>query len=91
MGGEGSEAALAGARNVPATCLGLHVRRASRIITQIYDAALEPAGKSAAAAAVCAVLRGLMLGAPTFGPIRTQKLDDSLRGIWFVGRNPPIW
>ena len=44
MGGEGSEAALAGARNVPATCLGLHVRRASRIITQIYDPALEPAG-----------------------------------------------
>jgi hypothetical protein len=29
MGGEGSEAALAGARVVPATCLGLHVRRAS--------------------------------------------------------------
>ena len=44
MGGESSEAALAGARSVPATCLGLHVRRASRIITQIYDPALEPAG-----------------------------------------------
>jgi DNA-binding MarR family transcriptional regulator len=44
MGGEGSEAALAGARMVPATCLGLHVRRASRVVTQIYDAALQPAG-----------------------------------------------
>ncbi len=44
MGGESSEAALAGARSVPATCLGLHVRRASRIVTQIYDAALQPAG-----------------------------------------------
>ena len=44
MGGEGSEAALEGARIVPATCLGLHVRRASRIVTQIYDAALQPAG-----------------------------------------------
>ncbi len=44
MGGEGSEAALERVRIVPATCLGLHVRRASRIVTQIYDAALQPAG-----------------------------------------------
>ena len=29
---------------IPATCLGLHVRRASRIITQIYDDALVPVG-----------------------------------------------
>ncbi|MBW4474442.1 MAG: MarR family winged helix-turn-helix transcriptional regulator [Stenomitos rutilans HA7619-LM2] len=27
---------------IPATCMGLHVRRASRIITQVYDAALRP-------------------------------------------------
>ncbi len=44
MGGETSEAGLEGARLVPATCLGLHVRRAARILTQIYDAALLPAG-----------------------------------------------
>jgi DNA-binding MarR family transcriptional regulator len=29
---------------IPATCLGLHVRRASRILTQIYDDALMPVG-----------------------------------------------
>jgi DNA-binding MarR family transcriptional regulator len=29
---------------IPATCLGLHVRRASRILTQIYDDALVPVG-----------------------------------------------
>jgi len=29
---------------IPATCLGLHVRRASRILTQIYDEALVPVG-----------------------------------------------
>lgn len=44
MGGETSEAGLEGAWLVPATCLGLHVRRAARILTQIYDAALQPAG-----------------------------------------------
>lgn len=29
---------------IPAICLGMHVRRASRIITQVYDAALRPLG-----------------------------------------------
>jgi DNA-binding MarR family transcriptional regulator len=29
---------------VPANCMGMHVRRASRIITQVYDAALCPVG-----------------------------------------------
>lgn len=29
---------------VPATCMGMHVRRASRIVTQVYDAALRPVG-----------------------------------------------
>jgi DNA-binding MarR family transcriptional regulator len=27
---------------IPTTCMGLHIRRASRIITQVYDAALRP-------------------------------------------------
>jgi DNA-binding MarR family transcriptional regulator len=44
MGGESSQDALEDVRAVPATCLGLHVRRAARIVTQIYDAALLPAG-----------------------------------------------
>lgn len=29
---------------VPATCMGMHVRRASRIVTQVYDSALRPVG-----------------------------------------------
>ncbi len=29
---------------VPQTCIGMHIRRASRIVTQIYDAALRPVG-----------------------------------------------
>jgi DNA-binding MarR family transcriptional regulator len=32
------------ARQVPTTCMGLHIRRASRILTQVYDAALRPTG-----------------------------------------------
>ncbi|WP_309737813.1 MULTISPECIES: MarR family winged helix-turn-helix transcriptional regulator [unclassified Chamaesiphon] len=35
---------LTGVSQVPATCMGMHVRRASRIITQVYDAALRPVG-----------------------------------------------
>ena len=35
---------LAKVRQVPATCMGMHVRRASRIVTQVYDAALRPVG-----------------------------------------------
>ena len=38
------EAKLANAHQVPATCMGLHIRRASRILTQAYDAALRPTG-----------------------------------------------
>lgn len=29
---------------IPAECVGMHIRRASRIITQIYDEALHPVG-----------------------------------------------
>jgi DNA-binding MarR family transcriptional regulator len=29
---------------IPATCMGMHVRRASRILTQVYDDALRPVG-----------------------------------------------
>ncbi len=35
---------LADVSQVPATCMGMHVRRASRIITQVYDSALRPLG-----------------------------------------------
>jgi DNA-binding MarR family transcriptional regulator len=33
---------LAVVEQVPATCMGLHIRRASRILTQVYDAAFRP-------------------------------------------------
>lgn len=39
-----SEPKLAIAHQVPATCLGFHVRRASRIMAQQYDAAFRPVG-----------------------------------------------
>lgn len=39
-----SKVPLAIANHVPATCMGLHIRRASRILTQAYDAALRPIG-----------------------------------------------
>lgn len=29
---------------VPASCMGLHIRRASRIVTHLYDEALRPTG-----------------------------------------------
>lgn len=38
------KAKLAGVSQVPATCMGMHVRRASRVVTQVYDAALRPVG-----------------------------------------------
>jgi DNA-binding MarR family transcriptional regulator len=39
-----SQNKLAGVNQVPVTCMGMHVRRASRILTQVYDAALRPVG-----------------------------------------------
>ena len=38
------KANLADVSRVPTTCMGLHIRRASRILTQAYDSALSPAG-----------------------------------------------
>lgn len=38
------KADLAVVSQVPATCMGMHVRRASRIMTQVYDSALRPVG-----------------------------------------------
>lgn len=42
MGKQSSKSNLARAGQVPANCMGLHVRRASRIVTQVYDSALRP-------------------------------------------------
>jgi DNA-binding MarR family transcriptional regulator len=41
---QSATAKLAKVSRVPATCMGMHIRRASRIITQLYDAALRPVG-----------------------------------------------
>ena len=42
MSNPSSNSNLVGVSQIPATCMGLHIRRASRIITQVYDAALRP-------------------------------------------------
>jgi DNA-binding MarR family transcriptional regulator len=47
MSNSSPETKLAIAAQVPATCMGLHIRRASRILTQVYDAALRPIGLEA--------------------------------------------
>jgi DNA-binding MarR family transcriptional regulator len=39
-----SKVSLDRVSQVPLTCMGLHVRRASRILTQIYNDALRPVG-----------------------------------------------
>ena len=39
-----SQTSFAEMSRVPATCMGLHIRRASRIVTQVYDSALRPVG-----------------------------------------------
>jgi len=44
MSNQSPKPKLAEVSQVPATCMGMHVRRASRIVTQIYDAALRPVG-----------------------------------------------
>lgn len=42
MSEQSLQAKLVEVSQIPATCMGLHIRRASRIITQVYDAALRP-------------------------------------------------
>jgi DNA-binding MarR family transcriptional regulator len=42
MDNQSFKANLAIAHQVPETCMGLHVRQASRIMTQMYDAAFRP-------------------------------------------------
>jgi DNA-binding MarR family transcriptional regulator len=44
MGDSHLKTKLAIANEVFATCMGLYVRRASRILTQLYDVALRPVG-----------------------------------------------
>jgi DNA-binding MarR family transcriptional regulator len=44
MSDRNPQANLANVSQVPATCMGWHIRRASRILTQIYDTALRPVG-----------------------------------------------
>ena len=42
MSNQSPEFKLVEVSEIPAICMGLHIRRASRIITQVYDAALRP-------------------------------------------------
>jgi DNA-binding MarR family transcriptional regulator len=47
MSNSSSKSEFAIASQVPTACMGLHIRRASRILTQVYDAALRPTGLEA--------------------------------------------
>lgn len=44
MSNQLSKADLAEVSQVSISCMGMHIRRASRIMTQVYDAALRPVG-----------------------------------------------
>lgn len=44
MSNQGFKTSFAEMSRVPATCMGMHIRRASRIVTQVYDSALRPTG-----------------------------------------------
>ena len=48
---------------VPATCMGMHIRRASRIVTQVYDSALRPVGLAVSQFTLLAAIH-LMESAP---------------------------
>jgi DNA-binding MarR family transcriptional regulator len=42
MSNQSPKSKLVEVSQISVTCMGLHIRRASRIITQVYDAALRP-------------------------------------------------
>lgn len=44
MDEQDSQDKLGKTNQIPAICMGMHIRRASRIITQVYDSALRPVG-----------------------------------------------
>jgi DNA-binding MarR family transcriptional regulator len=69
-----SIANLARVRQVPLTCMGLHVRRASRILTQAYNEALHPVGLVLNQFTLLVAIN--LMGATAIGTLAQQLFTD---------------
>jgi DNA-binding MarR family transcriptional regulator len=69
-----SIANLARVRQVPLTCMGLHVRRASRILTQAYNEALRPVGLVSSQFTLLVAIN--LMGATAIGTLAQQLFTD---------------
>jgi DNA-binding MarR family transcriptional regulator len=69
-----SIANLARVRQVPLTCMGLHVRRASRILTQAYNEALRPVGLVSNQFTLLVAIN--LMGATAIGTLAQQLFTD---------------
>ncbi len=65
---------LAGVSQVPLTCMGLHVRRASRILTQAYNDALRPVGLVSNQFTLLVAIN--LLGATTISTLAQELFTD---------------
>jgi DNA-binding MarR family transcriptional regulator len=65
---------LARVRQVPLTCMGLHVRRASRILTQAYNEALRPVGLVSSQFTLLVAIN--LMGATAIGTLAQQLFTD---------------
>jgi DNA-binding MarR family transcriptional regulator len=68
------KANLAGVRQVPLTCMGLHVRRASRILTQAYNEALRPVGLVSNQFTLLVAIH--LMGATAIGTLAQELFTD---------------
>jgi DNA-binding MarR family transcriptional regulator len=69
-----SIASLARVSQVPLTCMGLHVRRASRILTQAYNDALRPLGLVSSQFTLLVAID--LMGATPIGTLAQQLFTD---------------
>jgi DNA-binding MarR family transcriptional regulator len=65
---------LARVRQVPLTCMGLHVRRASRILTQAYNEALRPVGLVSNQFTLLVAIN--LMGATAIGTLAQELFTD---------------
>jgi DNA-binding MarR family transcriptional regulator len=69
-----SIASLARVSQVPLTCMGLHVRRASRILTQAYNEALRPVGLVSSQFTLLVAIN--LMGATAIGTLAQELFTD---------------
>jgi DNA-binding MarR family transcriptional regulator len=69
-----SIANLARVSQVPSTCMSLHVRRASRILTQAYNDALRPVGLVSSQFTLLVAIH--LMGATAIGTLAQQLFTD---------------